>query len=164
MRRAIAAGAATFVGLVLLLSFKTHSRPATPGPPPAAIAGPSPTTAPPNGAATVPPAGASGTANARPTAPSATTSTVTGDPVQTRYGPVEVQLSVSGGRITAAQAVVYPTAKARDREISARAVPRLDQETLSAQSARIDMVSGATYTSAGYIRSLQSALDKAGLG
>ena len=56
-----------------------------------------------------------------------------------------------------------PTENGRDREINQAALPVLVDETISAQSADIDMVSGATYTSEGYLESLQSALDQAGL-
>ncbi|WP_279579130.1 FMN-binding protein [Fodinicola feengrottensis] len=83
--------------------------------------------------------------------------------VQTRYGPVQVRITVSGGRIGAAQAVQVPTDNARDAEINASAVPVLNQEVVSAQSAKIDAVSGATYTSQGYISSLQAAIDAAHL-
>jgi uncharacterized protein with FMN-binding domain len=90
-------------------------------------------------------------------------STVTGDVAQTRWGPVQVQLSVQGGKITNVTLVQYPNGNDRDQEINATALPILVQETVSAQSAKIDMVSGATVTSDGYVSSLQSALDKAGL-
>jgi uncharacterized protein with FMN-binding domain len=76
---------------------------------------------------------------------------------------VQVQLTVAGGKITAVQVVQYPDSNGRDQEINAQALPILVKETLSAQSAKIDMVSGATYTSDGYLTSLQSALDQAGL-
>jgi uncharacterized protein with FMN-binding domain len=61
------------------------------------------------------------------------------------------------------QVVQYPDSSGRDQEINAQALPILVKETLSAQSAKVDMVSGATYTSDGYLTSLQSALDRAGL-
>jgi uncharacterized protein with FMN-binding domain len=76
---------------------------------------------------------------------------------------VRVEITVAGGKVTAVQVVDYPQNNGRDREINAYALPVLVQETISAQSARIDMVSGATVTSEGYLQSLQSALDKAGL-
>ncbi|MGW2209678.1 FMN-binding protein [Streptomyces sp. NPDC001781] len=88
--------------------------------------------------------------------------TFTGDTIDTPYGPVQVRVTISGGRLTAVTAVQVPDANPRDREIAAYAVPRLTGEALDAQSARIDAVSGATYTSGGYIRSLQSALDATG--
>ncbi|MEW2314361.1 FMN-binding protein [Streptomyces bauhiniae] len=88
--------------------------------------------------------------------------TFTGDTINTPYGPVQVRITISEGRLTAVTAVRVPDANARDREIAAYAVPRLTGEALDAQSARIDAVSGATYTSGGYIRSLQSALDRTG--
>ncbi|MEU7019098.1 FMN-binding protein [Streptomyces sp. NPDC046203] len=87
--------------------------------------------------------------------------TYTGESVETRYGPVQVRITVSGGRITEATAVRTPFANERDRETAGYAVPVLTSETLAAQSASIDAVSGATYTSEGYTRSLQSALDQA---
>jgi uncharacterized protein with FMN-binding domain len=93
--------------------------------------------------------------------PASTTVTVNGAPADTQYGPVQVQVRIRGHRIVAAQAVEYPQDTSRDRSINDYAVPQLNQETLDAQSAQIDTVSGATYTSDGYRESLQSALDAA---
>jgi uncharacterized protein with FMN-binding domain len=87
---------------------------------------------------------------------------ITGEVAQTRWGPVQVRLSMASGRITAVDVVQYPNGNPRDQEINAQALPILIQETLSAQSANIDMVGGATVTSDGYLQSLQSALDQAG--
>jgi uncharacterized protein with FMN-binding domain len=87
--------------------------------------------------------------------------TFTGGAADTRYGPVQVQITVAGGKITDAQAVQYPQESGRDVRINSSAVPELNQETLQAQSAQIDTVSGATYTSEGYQQSLQSAIDAA---
>ncbi|WP_405986642.1 FMN-binding protein [Streptomyces sp. NBC_00872] len=84
--------------------------------------------------------------------------TVLGDAVDTQYGPVQVQITLSGGRITKAEAVQSPGGS-----ISANAVPRLNEAAVTARNARIDAVSGASYTSKGYQDSLQSALDKAGV-
>ncbi|WP_413777853.1 FMN-binding protein [Streptomyces sp. AM8-1-1] len=89
--------------------------------------------------------------------------TVLGDVADTQYGPVQVKITVSGGRITAADAVKAPDSDANSRQIAANAVPKLNQAAVTAQSAGIDAVSGASYTSKGYITSLQSAIDKAGL-
>jgi uncharacterized protein with FMN-binding domain len=94
---------------------------------------------------------------------SATATTVTGPSVDTRWGPVQVQITVDGGTVTDVAVVHYPTGNGRDRQINARALPVLVSETLDAQSADIDMVSGATVTSEGYLESLQGALDQAGL-
>jgi uncharacterized protein with FMN-binding domain len=91
------------------------------------------------------------------------TRTITGSSVNTRYGPVQVQLTIRGSRITSAAAIEYPTSNGRDREINSYAVPQLNAEVVAAQSAGIDTVSGATYTSDGYLKSLQSALDAAHL-
>ena len=89
--------------------------------------------------------------------------TVSGPAISTRYGIVQVQLTILGGKITAAQAVQAPGATPRDRQISAYAVPILDRQAVAAQSAHIDGVTGATETSGGYLDSLQSAIDQAHL-
>jgi uncharacterized protein with FMN-binding domain len=96
-------------------------------------------------------------------AASSSTKTVTGGVAQTEWGPVQVQLSVKAKRITAVKVVQQPNGNSRDFEINSYALPILIQETMSKQSAQIDMVSGATITSGGYIQSLQSALDQAGI-
>ena len=88
---------------------------------------------------------------------------MTGSSPDTRWGPVQVQVTVADGTITDVTVVDYPNGNGKDRQINARALPVLVQETLDAQSADIDMVSGATVTSEGYLESLQSALDEAGL-
>jgi uncharacterized protein with FMN-binding domain len=82
--------------------------------------------------------------------------------VDTRYGPVQVAVVLAGTKITAINILQVPDQERRDIEINNFAVPVLNQEALAAQSTKIDMVSGATYTSQGYLQSLQSALDKAG--
>ncbi|MFI7214973.1 FMN-binding protein [Micromonospora maritima] len=89
--------------------------------------------------------------------------TATGSVAQTRWGPVQVRITVSGGKITDVVAVQVPDGNHRDQEINDYAVPILRQEVLAAQSARIDTVSGATVTSDGYRESLQSAIDAAHL-
>jgi uncharacterized protein with FMN-binding domain len=152
MRRAIFAVLVTAAGLVLLLSFKPHEV-ASSTRPPAAIAGPTGDTG---------STGSTGSTNSRVSGSSGSRS-VTGDAVDTRWGPVQVRISLSGSKITKAEAVVVPDSNFRDQEINSVAVPILTQETLAAQSAQIDSVSGATYTSDGYKGSLQSALDKAGV-
>jgi uncharacterized protein with FMN-binding domain len=88
---------------------------------------------------------------------------VTGSVAQTQWGPVQVELTVSNGKITDVSVVQYPDGNGKDQEINSQALPILTQETVAAQSADIDMVSGATVTSDGYLESLQSALDQAGL-
>ncbi|MFE0966232.1 FMN-binding protein [Streptomyces fungicidicus] len=141
VRRAVLATAATVSGIVLLLSLKPASDPGS-----AAAAG----GAAPPAAAQSPQGGAEPIGNG----------TVTGDAAQTQYGAVQVRLTVSGGKITKAEAVQAPKGGQSDR-ITSNAVPRLNQAAVAAQGAEIDAVSGATYTSGGYKKSLQSALDKA---
>ena len=89
--------------------------------------------------------------------------TVAGDTVQTRWGPVQVEITVARSAITGVAVLQYPHDNPRDAQINDYALPILVDETMAAQSADIDMVSGATYTSVGYQQSLQSALDQAGL-
>jgi uncharacterized protein with FMN-binding domain len=94
---------------------------------------------------------------------STSTKTVTGSVAQTQWGPVQVQLTVKNGSITKVSILQYPNGNGRDVELANYSLPILIQETIQSQSAHIDMVSGATYTSTGYIQSLQSALDQANL-
>ncbi|MBY8872802.1 FMN-binding protein [Micromonospora sp. PLK6-60] len=89
--------------------------------------------------------------------------TVTGSVAQTRWGPVQVRITVSGGKITDVTAVRVPDGNFRDQQINDYAVPILRQEAIAAQSAQIDTVSGATVTSDGYRESLQAAIDAAHL-
>ncbi len=86
---------------------------------------------------------------------------VTGDTIDTRYGPVQVRVVMRGTKITDVVAVQLPSARGRDLEINSFAVPELRQEVLDDQSAQIDTVSGASFTSDGYAQSVQSALDRA---
>jgi uncharacterized protein with FMN-binding domain len=81
----------------------------------------------------------------------------------TRFGNVQVEITVQGGRIVKADVLQVPWNDHRDQEINSSAVPVLNSEVVQAQSATIDMVSGATFTSQGYIQSLQSAIDQAHL-
>ena len=157
MRRVILAIVTTAVVLVLLLSFKTHTQSAAPGSSPASAVG-SPSPGGPGSAGAQSPA-RSTPAEGSPTG-SGVTRTVTGEAFQTVYGPVQVKITVAGGRITAASAVQYPQETPRDQQINSFAIPQLNAEAVAAGSAKIDSVSGATYTSGGYIGSLQSALDQ----
>ena len=95
--------------------------------------------------------------------PAGVSGTFTGAQGNTRFGPVQVQITVVNGKITNAVALTYPTGSFRDQQINQQAIPYLIQETLAAQSANIQGVGGASYTSQGWANSLQSALTKAGL-
>ncbi len=120
--------------------------------------------------AVTPSAGASSAPSTAPsTTPSkapakvATTKTFNGSVADTRWGPVQVQITVSAGKITSAGVLQVPNGNPRDDEINSQAVPILNSEVVQAQSAKIDTVSGATVTSDGYLTSLQAAFDAAGL-
>ena len=117
-------------------------------------------------AASTPPAAASTPAPAaKPTkaATSGVSGTFAGATNQTRFGPVQVQITVNNGKITAVKALQYPNGDPRSASISQQAIPYLVQQTLTAQSDQISGVGGASYTSYGFYISLQSALKKAGL-
>ena len=146
----------------------TPSASATPSAQPSAspsaavVAPPKATTAPAAPAAPAPAAPAPA-APAAPPAPAGVSGTFTGGTAQTAYGPVQVQIVVQNNTITSANAIKYPTGNSHDVAIARFAIPALNSETIQAQSAHISMVSGATYTSSGYIQSLQSALSAAHL-
>jgi uncharacterized protein with FMN-binding domain len=89
---------------------------------------------------------------------------VNGAPVETMYGPVQVQIHVLDGEIVSAAAIEFPQESMVDKVLNADALPALERAALRAQSAHIDTVSGATYTSDGYRGSLQAAIDAAHLG
>ena len=157
-----AAGLTGLLGTAVLL---VAGRAATAPPAgPVVLAGPAPahpTPAPATpSAGAVPPAAAPATTAAAPATTAAAPATVLGKPEDANYGMVQVKLTVSGGRITDVQAVRLPSG-GRSSSISAYAAPMLRSEVLAAQSAHIDTVSGASYTSEAYARSVQSALDAA---
>jgi uncharacterized protein with FMN-binding domain len=154
MRRVILAVSSTVVVLVLLLGFKSQSAPSITKPA-SASAGSSGSSG--TGSGTGSGAG-SGTGSG--TGSSTGTKTVTGEAADTRYGPVQVKVTVTSGKVTQVDAIDYPQTERRDQEINSYAIPQLNQEALAAGNANIDIISGATYTSDGYIQSLQSALDK----
>ncbi|MFF7681126.1 FMN-binding protein [Microbacterium sp. NPDC007973] len=181
MKRIVYAVMATVTGLVLLLSYRTSVAPDSAGAlsdvapvstgTTAAAPAPTPSASSSSSSSLTPSASSSSSSSASGSSPSGaagqTTSrglrdgTYTGSSANTRYGPVQVQITVSGGSITDVQVPEYPSSNGRDQQINSRALPTLMQETIQAQSAQVDMVSGATYTSTGYRTSLQSALDQA---
>jgi uncharacterized protein with FMN-binding domain len=110
-------------------------------------------------------AAAAAQAAAAAEAAAAATAPTTYDGVSTpnRYGNVQVRITVTNGAVSAVEAIAYPGNDRQSQQISAYAVPVLNSEATAAKSAKIAMVSGATYTSGGYLTSLQSALDQAGL-
>jgi uncharacterized protein with FMN-binding domain len=152
MRRVILAVTGTIAGLVALLSFKSHDP-------------------------TMPVAATSGTGGGSSSSSSSSTTTVpgefqsvagtlttgettiTGKVANTVYGPVQIELVVKSHKIVKVAVLEQPTNTIHDIQIGEFAFPKLISETLAAQDAKVDAVSGASYTSAGYIASLQSAVD-----
>jgi uncharacterized protein with FMN-binding domain len=179
LRRVLLALVATTFGLVMLLSYKTQDparllerRPAAYASSPAgatstvrhSTAARGPTTTGHTTTTRGTPTGGRTTTTRRATTttrPPASKQAVTGPVVDTQYGPVQVRVTLQGGRIVDVAALQLPSDRSRSVEISNYAAPQLHDEVLQAQSAKIDVVSGATYTSQGYIRSLQAALDRA---
>jgi uncharacterized protein with FMN-binding domain len=149
MKRAPIVLSATVAGLAATLGFHTQS-PATP-----ATATATTTTAQPA------PSTSSGSSSSSGTTAAAATKTVTSAVEANQYGNVQLKVTVKAGKITKIEAVQIPQNDPKSSEINAAAEPMLQQSALSAQSANIDTVSGATYTSDSYKAALQSALDKA---
>jgi len=161
MRRAVLTLGTTAAGLAALLSFKTHS-PAAAAPVASTPSTPAASPTAPNSAASPKMAG-SGTSKAMAGSGAATAArTVTGSVAMTQFGPMQVKVTLEGQRITQATVVQQTNDGSESQQIDSFSIPKLTSETIAAQSARIDAVSGATYTSQGYIQSLQSALDQAG--
>jgi uncharacterized protein with FMN-binding domain len=165
MRRAVIVLGSTAAGLAALLSFKTHSvAAADPAPSAPAPSATTPQAAPSSTSSAAAKAGATpkaGTTTQASTATQAATRTVTGTVASTQYGPMQVQVTLAGTKITKVTVLQRTDDGSESDQIDATAIPTLTSETLAAQSAHIDAVSGASYTSSGYIQSLQSALDKA---
>ncbi len=170
MRRITVWMMSTIAAMVLLFSYKTSTNsPAVAATVPATSTTVTPTTAAPTPTATAAASGDGGdSTGGTGTSPSATDTTTAaktyaGSTASTRWGDVQVVITVTNGKITKVQVPVYPSGNGRDQEINAYALPILTQETLAAQNAHIDTVSGATVTSNGYLQSLQAALDAAHL-
>lgn len=162
--RAAIALVATAVAVVLMISFRT--------PPTSAIgtgaslpAQPSSSAASGSGSATpsgAPPAGpAPPSPTPSPRANGLKSGTYTGQDFPNQFGDVQVKVAISGGRITDVTALQYPTDRARSALISQQALPLLREEVLQAQTANIDILGGATFTTESYAESVQSALDQA---
>ena len=163
MRRVVLALGGTIAGLVMLLSFRTHMGST-------AVAGASGaggrmgsggTSASGTGGSAGSAGGAAAAAPPAESAGSGTGTAVTGNVIMTGYGPTQVQVTLNAGKIVKVTVLQQTDDGVNSQMIDGRALPLLTNETLTAQSAKINAVSGASYTSAGYIKSLQSALDKA---
>ncbi len=180
MRRVTLWLVSTIAALVLLFSYKTSTQSGVP--PVTTVAGGGATTATDNSATTGSGSGSTGgsgsgssggssggsgsggsSSSGSGSSGSTRATTVDGSVVQTRWGPVQVRISVSGGKITNVTMLQVPDSNRRDQMINDYAVPVLVSATLAAQSANVDTVSGATVTSDGYRESLQAAIDAAHL-
>lgn len=155
----------TIAALVLLLNFKTPTQEDSAlalgaGDTTPAIIAPAANDSTVTSATDAPQATATATPQATAAPATAASGTVDGDTIQTRFGPVQVEVTVKNGTITDITALQLPSDHQRSANISQYVEPILHDEAIQAQSANVDIVSGATYTSIGYARSLQSALDQ----
>ncbi len=178
MRRVVLTLGGTAAGLVALLSLKMHpaasmsaaplgqgapaaARPGT-TPSPARHGTPAPAASPGPRASAAAARGQASAARAGATAAAAPARRViTGQVISTPYGPMQVQVTLTGSRITAIAVLQQTDMGSYSQQLDSSAIPQLTQEALTAQSANISAVSGASYTSSGYAQSLQSALDQA---
>jgi uncharacterized protein with FMN-binding domain len=171
MRRVILAVTGTIAGLVALLSFKSHA-PSIPVATTTGGSGGTSSSSSPSSSASASASASSGTqtttvpgefpqGSVAKNLPAGETA-VDGKVASTAYGPVQIQLIKQNSKIIKVAVLVQPQNTLHDIQIGAFAFPKLISETLAAQNGKIDSVSGATYTSGGYIQSLQSALDKRG--
>ena len=150
MRRVILAVTGTIAGLVALLSFKAH----VPTVPVASTSGTGGSSTSSSSSRTIP-----GEFQSAAGPLTAGETTITGKVANTAYGPVQIELVVKSHKIVKVAVLEQPTNTIHDIQIGEFAFPKLISETLTAQNAKVDAVSGASYTSAGYISSLQSAVD-----
>jgi uncharacterized protein with FMN-binding domain len=169
MRRLLLALVSTAAGLAAVLSFKTGGSAATTGAAAAPETGTQSTTSAPASAGSAGSAssgagsassGSGSKASNGGTADAAGGRVLTGAVSSTPYGPMQVQVTVDGKKITGVKVLQQTNTGVMSQQIDSNSIPQLTKETLTVQSARIDTVSGATATSTGYINSLQSALDK----
>lgn len=149
-RSAILASLAS--GAILLIGWQAGNQPTT------LTGAPAPSSAPPAAA----PTASAPTTSGAPAAPSGVSAgSFTGSQIRTPYGTIQVKAEISGGKITNVVPLQMTDVGSTSIEIDRQAVPMLRSEVLSSQSARVDTISGATYTSQGYLTSLQAALDAA---
>ena len=177
MRRVILALVGTAVGLVLLLSYKAHTTStvssAVSGLEPGAALGSTPgaTTEPADGAGASASPGSSPSSSATSGSTSGSSSANTaaksgvfvGDPITSQFSTIQVEITVSGSKISNITVLQDSDDEEHSAQVDNYAIPILRSEVLSAQSANVDVVSGATFTSQSYTQSLQSAIDRAGL-
>jgi uncharacterized protein with FMN-binding domain len=160
MRRAVPVVVATAGAIALLANFHTSPAPSVIAAGPTQAPTPTPTTSKPSRSGGAAPTTTAPAQGGPPMAPNASR-TVDGPVVRTEYGDVQVRVTLQGKKIVDVTALKLPNDRARSERISEQAGPLLRSEALQAQNANIDLLSGASYTSSGYARSLQGALDRA---
>jgi uncharacterized protein with FMN-binding domain len=146
--------ASTVTVVVLLFGYHTSTNKTTSGTTEGGTSGSTSAGNEPSASPSSPTSGSSGSRSTKIT-------TYTGSVAQTRWGPVQVKISMQGGKLIKVTILQHPSGNSTDAKINDNALPILINESLKAQSANIDMVSGATVTSDGFVRSLQAALDEA---
>ena len=158
MRRIVIALASTVTALVMLFSWPSSTNRSA-----SSTAGGTSGTGTTGGTGSGTTSGTTTSGSGTASSGTAGSTTYDGAVASTRWGDVQVRITVANGKVTASEAIAYPNGNGHDQQINAYAIPILNQEAVAAQSSKISMVSGATITSGGYVQSLQSALDKAGI-
>ena len=148
MRRSPIVLTATVAGTAGILAFHAHT--------------PAVTTASPASASTAATTASSGGSGSSSSSSKPVSGTATGAAIPTQYGSAQVRVTIKNGKIVEVQAIQLQGNDPRSVQISSSAEPILQQEVLAGQTAAVDAVSGATFTSASYEQSLQSALTKLG--
>ena len=156
-KRGVIGGALTALALALILSFKTPESSGL-----ATVNSNGGTTANSNGGTTLNSNGTTSGSGSGTGLKSTYTGQLTGQAVQIPFGTVQVQVTMQNGKITDVQTLQLPGGQIRSQQIGQYAAPQLRSEVLAAQSAQVNTISGATYTSMAYLQSVQSALDQAG--
>jgi uncharacterized protein with FMN-binding domain len=156
-KRGVIGGALTALALALILSFKTPEASGL-----ATLNSNGGTSATSNGGTSATSNGATSGSGSGTGTKSTYTGQLTGQAVQIPFGTVQVQVTMQNGKITDVQTLQLPSGQFRSQQIGQYAAPQLRSEVLAAQSAQVNTISGATYTSEGYLQSVQSALDQVG--
>jgi uncharacterized protein with FMN-binding domain len=147
--KSIAAAVAVVVVVAVLVLAVHHRQKIQRSSTPVQVSSPGATTSTPAGGSTPPTPGTSKVSGV-----------FTGPTTEMEYGPVQVAIDVRGGKITDIKALQYPVDRPRSQFINSQAVPLLRSEVLQAQSANINLISGATFTSQAFATSLQAAIEQ----
>ena len=161
MKRSVIVTGAAMVGVAWIVSYKVSPHTAGLA---SALPAQSPSPSQPSPGPTDPGSPPAAPSPSPSPSPTGVNGTFTGSDFPNRFGDVQVKVIISNGRITDVQPIQMPQDRAQSAYISQVAGPMLHDEVIQAQSAQIDIISGATYTSQSYAQSVESALQQAHMG